>query len=91
MNTILYPIPAKYFPAVKVITPFHAKVNYKVVAGKVFIEDIALSAKCMEHMRDQNLFIREAKEVLQKVEDKTIKDDNVHPVMMKAIAPHINY
>jgi hypothetical protein len=89
MNTILYPIPSRYFPGVKVITPFHAKVNYKVIAGKVFIEDIALSAKCMEHMRNQDLFVREAKEVLQKVEDKC--NNNVHPTIMSAIAPHINY
>ena len=89
MNTILYPIPTKYFPGVKVIRKFHAKVNYKVTAGKVIIEDIALSAKCMQYMRDQHLFVKELKEVLQKVEDKC--GNNVHPTIMAAIAPHINY
>jgi hypothetical protein len=89
MNTILYPIPARYFPAVKVIQKFHAKVNYKVIAGKVFIEDVALSAKCLQHITNTAGLMNEMKDILQQVEDKS--GNNIHPVMMQAIAPHINY
>lgn len=88
MNTILFPIPACYFPGVKIITPFHAKVNYKVIAGKVFIEDVCFSPKCLQHITNTAGLMVEMKATLQKVEDKC---GNVHPVMMAAIAPHINY
>jgi len=89
MNTILYSIPARYFPSVKVKQPFPAKVNYKVVAGKVFIEDVCFSANCLKYITNTAGLVDEIQKILQRAEDKV--DNNVHPVMMNAIAPHINY
>lgn len=89
MNTLLYPIPARYFPGVKIRTQFHAKVNYKVTAGKVFIEDVCFSANCLQHIANTAGLMNEMKDVLQKVEDKS--GNSVHPTIMSAIAPHINY
>ena len=91
MNTTLYSIPVRYFPSVKIKQPFPAKVNYKVVAGKVFIEDICFSARCLKYITNAAGLVDEIQGILQRVEDKAIKDDNVHPIIMKAIAPHINY
>lgn len=85
MNTILYPIPNKYFPSVKVKQPFHAKVNYQVVGNLVKIEDVCLSPKCLQYITNTAGMVVEMKEILQKAENNS----HVNPIIMGAIAPFI--
>jgi hypothetical protein len=87
MLTILYPIPAKYFPSVKVKQPFHAKVNYQVIGTLVKIEDVCLSPKCLEYITNTAGMVTEMKEILQKAEAKS--NNHVNPIIMGALAPHI--
>lgn len=83
---ILYPIPHKYFPGVKIIQPFHAKVNYKVLAGKVFIEDVCMSPKCLTYIDNTKGLVEDMRLHIQAAEDKLAV---LHPVFQSAIAPHI--
>jgi hypothetical protein len=87
MNTILYPIPNKYFPSVKVKQPFHAKVNYQVIGKLVKIEDVCLSPMCLQYITNTAGMVKEMKETLQKAEAKC--NSHVNPIMMGAIAPYI--
>lgn len=52
MKSILYSIPDKYFPGVKVTVPFRAKVFYDLEAGKVVLHDIQMSFKCLMFIRN---------------------------------------
>jgi hypothetical protein len=87
MNTILYPIPAKYFPSVKVKRLFHAKVNYQVIGSLVKIEDVCLSPKCLEYITNTAGMVKEMKEILQASEAKC--NNHVNQTIMAALAPHI--
>lgn len=89
MNTILYRIPNKFFPSVFVKKPFHAKVNYEVKAGVVFIFDVCLSPLCLMHIDNTRGMIEEMKEVLMNAERKHAMIGNINPIIASAIAPHI--
>ena len=91
MKTILYRIPNKYFPCVIVKKPFHAKVNYKVDNGKVMIYDVALSPLCLVHIENTAGLIKELQRDIEKAETKAVTNSHVHPTIMSALAPHINY
>lgn len=86
-NTILYEIPAKFFPGYRVLAPFHAKVNYTYVNGNVIINDAAFSDLCLEYMKPQGLSARMKKDIAEAERKKMIS--NVHPIINSAIAPHI--
>jgi hypothetical protein len=89
MTTILYRIPDRFFPAVKVKEPFHAKVNYSVKNGKVKIEDVAISPLCMEYI-DNLKGLRE--QMQEDIEAAEAKKGGIAPVMeqtIKAFAPHL--
>lgn len=88
-NTILYEIPASFFPGYRIIVPFHAKVNYTYVDGNVIINDAAFSDLCLEYMKPQGLSARMKKDIAESERRKAINP--VHPTIMSAIAPHINY
>jgi hypothetical protein len=88
MTTILYRIPNKYFPAVFVKKPFHAKVNYDVKNGVVGIFDVAFSALCLKHITETDKLIEEMRDKIEAAETKRVANNNVHPVIMNAIAPH---
>lgn len=88
-ESLLYPIPAKYFPSVKIKSSFHAEVEYKVVAGKVIIEKISFSDKCLDYMANHKAFKDEMKATLQKVEDKVVRNNHVPNTIMSALAPFI--
>lgn len=75
MTTILYRIPNKYFPAVFVKKPFHAKVNYDVKNGLVCIFDIAFSALCLKHITDTDKLVDEMREKIETIENSK---DNAH-------------
>lgn len=89
MNTLLYPIPEKYFPAIRLKRKFHSKVNYKVTGGIVIIEDVCFSPNCLLYIANIAGLVSEMKDVLQKMESKV--GDNAHPIMMEAIAPFVKY
>lgn len=84
MKTILYRIPDKCFPGVKILSPFHAKVNYDIKDGQLQIYDVALSPKCLEYVDARSLRNQLQKD-LEKAEVKRI--ENLHPVMAEALAP----
>jgi hypothetical protein len=85
--TILYPIPTKYFPAIKVVQKLYAKVNYKVTGGVVIIEDVCFSPNCLQHIANIAGMVNEMKDVLQKMESKV--GNHVHPIIMEALEPYI--
>ena len=85
MTTILYRIPNKYFPAVFVKKPFHAKVCYDVKHGMVCIFDVAFSALCLKHITDTGKLVDEIRESIEAAE----RNKNVHPTIMQAIVPYI--
>jgi hypothetical protein len=88
MTTILYRIPDRFFPAVNVKEPFHAKVNYSVKNGKVKIEDVAISPLCMEYIDNLKGLREQMQEDIQAAEARK----GIAPVFeqtIKAFAPHI--
>lgn len=92
-----YPIPHKYFPAVKVTKTFHAIVEYKVVARTVIIERVSFDPFCLLHLANTGALITEMKEIMQATEDKvraaqSVKSNtHVHNTIMSYMAPFINH
>jgi hypothetical protein len=83
--TILYRIPNKYFPAVTVKKPFHAKVQYDIVKGEAKIFDVCLSPLCLTHIDNTRGLIEQIKEDLE----TAARNTHVNPVMMQAMVPFI--
>lgn len=74
MKHTLYPIPDRYFPAVKVDATVMAKVHYAIKDGKLEACDVQISQTAMRHitntaqlMNEIEIYLleREAKKVLQ--------------------------
>lgn len=93
-----YPIPHKYFPAVKVTKTFYAIVEYKVVARTVIIERVSFDPLCLQHIAKTAALVAEIKKVMQATEDKmqaaqqVINSNNHVPnTIMASIAPFIKY
>lgn len=92
-----YPIPHKYFPAVKVKKTFHATVEYKVVARTVIIERVSFDPTCLLHLANTAALVTEMKKDIQAAEDKVraaqaIKSNtHVHNTIMSYMAPFINH
>lgn len=89
MNTILYRIPDKYFPAVYVKKPFHAKVNYDVKNGIVGIFDVAFSALCLRHITDIDKLVEQMRKDIEEVEKKKSSNGHVDPTILGSIAHFI--
>lgn len=87
-NTILYEIPASFFPGCKLTKPFHAKVNYAYVNGNVIINDAAFSDLCLEYIRTRGLSARMKKDIAEAERKKM--SGNINPIISSALAPFIN-
>lgn len=87
MTTILYEIPASFFPGYRVLSPFYAKVNYTYKDGNVIINDAAFSDLCLEYMNSKGLSERMKKDIAEAERRKAINP--VHPIISSALAPHI--
>ena len=84
-----YPIPNDLFLPHKVVRTFYAKVLYKLIDGKVVIEEIGLSPKCL-------MYINNTQALALKIEDKLIEEtrkaislSNLNKTVASAIAPYI--
>lgn len=84
-----YAIPNSFFLPHQVVRTFYAKVLYKLVDGKVVIEEIGLSPKCMKYINDTAA-------LAVKIEDKLIEEarkakslNNLNTTIAKAISPFI--
>lgn len=80
-----YRIPDKHFPAGKVINPFIARVVYTVKNGKAHIEEVAMSASCLDHVTGTAQMRLDIQEKL----DALVANEHVNPTIMAALAPHI--
>lgn len=87
----IYPfrIPDSFFLPHKVVSPFYAKVIYRIEKGKPVIEEVGLSPKCL-------MFINDTAGVITRIEGeligalrKTKSLQNIHPTIASALAPHI--
>ena len=84
MLTAFYPIPDKYFTGYKVIRPFHAKVKYRVISGKVMISEIAVSPLCTEYIDGIRSLRNDIQLWLERKE--TEKVDNLNPIIAQALS-----
>ena len=84
-----YAIPDSFFLPHKVTRTFYAKVLYKVVEGKIIIEEVGLSPKCLKYINDTGA-------LAVKIEDKLIAEARkakslsvLNTTIASAIAPYI--
>lgn len=90
-ETLLYPIPNKYFPSVKVKKSFHAKVTYRVVGDTVIIDDVCFSPMCLIYIDNTRGLVEEMKVNIQKAENVAIRNNHVPNTIMASLAPFIKY
>lgn len=84
-----YRIPDTCFYPHKVISPFYAKVTYSIVDGKVKIEEIGLSPKCLDYIRNTAGVRHGIENELDAATKKAISLNNVNKIVASALAPHI--
>lgn len=84
-----YRIPDSLFLPHKVISPFYAKVIYKIVKDKPVIEEVGLSPKCLLHINDTAMLALKIEGELIAAIRKASTLKNIHPTIAAAIAPHI--
>jgi len=84
-----YQIPDSFFLPHKVIRPFYAKVTYSLDNGKVKIEDVGLSIKCLKYINDTAGLATKIENELNAQLKKAINLNNMHPIIARALAPHV--
>ena len=84
-----YQIPDSFFLPHKVIRPFYAKVTYSLDNGKVKIEEVGLSIKCLTHINDTSALVVKIENELNAQVKKAINLNNIHPIIAQALAPHM--
>lgn len=86
-----YEIPDSFFLPHKVTRTFYAKVIYKMVDGKLVIEEVGLSPKCLKYINDTAGMITRIEDKLNKELRKEAMLKGIHPVIASAIAPYITH
>jgi hypothetical protein len=88
-----FTIPAKYFPACKIIRPFIARVIYSVKEDQVIIEDVGFSEKCLLHMQAGPSLMQEIRAEIEAAVKKRKEffegNKHVSEILLSALAPHI--
>ena len=84
-----YEIPDSFFLPHKVTRTFYARVIYKMVDGKPFVEEVGLSPKCLKYINDTAGLITRIEDKLSSEIRKEKMLAGVHPTMANAIAPFI--
>lgn len=84
-----YHIPDDLFLPHKVTGSFCAKVVYTIDKGKIKIEEVGLSIKCLLHINNAaTLAIKIENELNDKVR-KAINLSNINKTIASALAPHV--
>lgn len=84
-----YRIPDSFFLPHNVISPFYAKVIYRIEKGKPVIEEVGLSPKCLRYINDTAGMITRIEGELIGALRKAKSLHNIHPTIAAALAPHI--
>jgi hypothetical protein len=84
-----YRIPDTCFLPHKVISPFYAKVTYTIVGDKVKIEEIGLSPKCLDYIRNTAGVRQGIQFELNAAIKRAINLNNVNRIVAGALAPHV--
>lgn len=84
-----YQIPDSFFLPHKVLRPFYAKVTYSLDNGKVKIEEVGLSPKCLTHINDTSALVVKIENELNAQVKKAINLNNMHPIIARALAKHV--
>lgn len=84
-----YRIPDSFFKPHKVVSPFYAKVIYRIEKGKPMIEEVGLSPKCLRYINDTSgMITRIEGELIGELRRGSMLK-NIHPTIASALAPHI--
>jgi hypothetical protein len=84
-----YRIPDSFFKPHRVISPFYAKVVYKVVKDRPVIEEIGLSPKCLQFINDTAGLMTRIDGELIGVVRKAKSLNHINTIIAASIAPHI--
>lgn len=84
-----YRIPDSFFKPHKVLSPFYAKVVYKVVKDRPVIEEIGLSPKCLSYINDTAGLMTKIDGELMAAIRKAKSLGNLNTTIAAAIAPHL--
>lgn len=82
-------IPDSFFKPHKVVSPFYAKVIYRLEKGKPVVEEVGLSPKCLKYINDTAGMITRIEGELVGELRKAKSLQNIHPTIASALAPHI--
>lgn len=87
----IYPfrIPDSFFKPHKVVSPFYAKVVYRIEKGKPVIEEVGLSPKCLRYINDTAWVITRIEGELIGELRRASRLQNINPTIASALAPHI--
>lgn len=89
-----FTIPAKYFPACRLVRPFIARVIYSIDKDEqVKIEDVGFSEKCLQHMNAGPSLMQEIRSDIEAAVAKRKEffegNNQISETLLSAIAPHI--
>lgn len=84
-----YRIPDSFFKPHKVISPFYAKVVYRIEHGRPVIEEVGLSPKGMRYVNNTDGLMTMIEGELAGVVRKAKSIQNINPTIAAALAPHI--
>lgn len=85
MKTLLYRIPDRYFKGVTVKVPFHSKIRYEVVNGKVKIMEVSFSPDCLRFISNTLGLIEQMQAELTDAE----RNSHVNPIIKETLSPFI--
>jgi hypothetical protein len=84
-----YRIPDSFFKPHYVVRPFYARVVYNVHDKTVNVVDVGLSIKCLRYINDTAGLATKIENELNAQVKKAINLNNMHPIIARALAPHV--